>query len=84
MAVVMRLRRMGAKKKPSYRIVVTDSRSARDGKFLEKVGWYDPMIDPPKTEVNKERVEYWLSKGVKPSETVCSILKKHGIESSPK
>ena len=84
MAVVMRLRRMGARKNPSYRIVVTDSRSARDGKYIEKVGWYDPMVEPAKTEINKERVEYWLGKGVKPSETVASILKKHGIASSPK
>jgi len=84
MAVVMRLKRMGARKKPFYRIVVTDVRSSRDGKYIEKVGWYDPKEDPSKTEIDKERVEYWLSKGVKPTETVCSILKKHGIVSSPK
>jgi small subunit ribosomal protein S16 len=84
MAVVMRLRRMGAPKHPSYRIVVTDIRSARGGRYIEKVGIYDPMVNPAKTEVNKERVEYWLSKGVKPTETVANILKKHGIESTPK
>ena len=84
MAVVMRLRRMGSPKKAFYRIVVTDVRSARNGKYIEKVGWYDPMVEPAKTEISRERVEYWLSKGVKPTETVCSILKKHGIVSSPK
>ncbi len=84
MAVVMRLRRMGAPRRPFYRIVVTDSRCARDGKYIEKVGWYDPKVDPAATSIDKERVEYWLSKGVKPSETVCSILRKHGVESSPK
>ena len=84
MAAVMRLRRMGAPKKPFYRIVVTDSKSPRQGKYIEKVGWYDPMKDPAQIELDKERVQYWLSQGVKPSETVCSILKKNGIECSPK
>ena len=84
MAVVMRLRRMGAPKKPFYRIVVADVRAARNGKYIEKVGWYDPKTDPATIEINKERIEYWLSNGVKPTETVRSILKKHGIESSSK
>lgn len=84
MAVVMRLKRMGAPKRPSYRIVVTDIRSARGGRYIEKVGWYDPMVNPAKTEINKERIEYWLSKGVKPTETVANILKKYGIQCAPK
>jgi small subunit ribosomal protein S16 len=84
MAAVMRLRRIGAPKRPFYRIVVTDKRSAQKGRYIEKVGLYDPMAEPAKTEVDKERVEYWLSKGVKPTETVRSILKKHGILSSPR
>ena len=84
MAVVMRLKRMGAPKHPFYRIVVTDIRSARDGKYIEKIGWYDPVSNPAKTELDKERAQYWLSKGVKPTETVANILKKHGIESSPR
>lgn len=81
MAVVIRLRRMGHKKAPYYRIVVADSRNKRDGRFLETLGTYHPISPERLTQhtVKKERVEYWLSVGAKPTETVWSILKKNGI-----
>ncbi len=79
MAVVMRLKRMGAKNKPFYRIVVADSRSARDGKFVEELGYYNPKKTDEKTVVKADRIKYWLGQGVKPTKTVRSILKKHGI-----
>ncbi|MCL2178752.1 MAG: 30S ribosomal protein S16 [Proteobacteria bacterium] len=76
MAVVLRLARAGAKKKPVYHLVVADSRSPRDGKFIEAIGSFNPNVEPPKFEVNEERWAYWLSVGAKPSETVGN-LKKH-------
>ena len=74
--VKIRLRRMGAKKAPYYRIVVADSRSPRDGSFIEEVGTYDPMAEGAKLKVNKERVEYWIANGAQPTDTVRGLLKK--------
>ncbi len=76
MAVRLRLTRMGAKKKPFYRIVAADARSPRDGRFIEKLGYYDPMQEPPLIKVDLDRVDYWLSVGAQPSETVHSLVKK--------
>jgi len=79
MAVVIRLARHGAKKKPFYRIVVADGESPRDGKYLENVGTYDPLIDPAKVTLKTERIQYWMGQGAKPSDTVRSLLKKEGF-----
>lgn len=79
MAVRIRLARHGRKKKPFYKVVVVDSESPRDGKFIEILGTYDPMVEPPKTALKDERLVYWLLQGAKPSETVKSILKKAGV-----
>lgn len=75
MTVAIRLSRKGAKNKPSYRIVVTPARSKRDGKFIEILGYYDPLLNPPKVKVKHERLDYWLSCGAQPSEAVKKILK---------
>lgn len=77
--VKLRLRRMGAKKRPSYRIVAADSRSPRDGAFIEVVGFYDPITDPATINVNLDRARHWLSVGAQPTETVRSLLKKAGV-----
>ena len=74
--VKIRLRRMGAKKAPYYRIVVADSRSPRDGRFIEEVGLYDPMADGSKLTVKMDRVEYWIANGAQPTDTVRGLLKK--------
>ena len=76
MAVKIRLKRVGAKNAPYFRIVVADSRSPRDGKFIEELGAYQPMKKGTNFQVNLERAQYWLSKGAQPSETVASFLKK--------
>lgn len=76
MAVRIRLRRVGAKKKPQYRLVVADSRSPRDGKFIETVGHYNPRTDPPSVQVDHERVAYWLQRGAQPSEAVAKLLRR--------
>lgn len=76
MAVVLRLSRAGAKKAPYYHVVATDSKSRRDGRFIEAIGAYDPNPDPPKLEVNQERLSYWLKVGAKPSETVAGLIKR--------
>jgi small subunit ribosomal protein S16 len=75
MAVVLRLARAGAKKKPYFHVVATDSRSPRDGKFLEQVGSYDPNYEPAKVQFNTERLEYWIKSGALPSETVADLIK---------
>ena len=67
---------MGAKKKPFYRVVVTERRQARDGRFVEIVGHYNPGTNPPVVEMNLERVRYWMAKGAQPSETVSSLVKR--------
>ncbi len=74
--VKIRLRRMGAKKAPYYRIVVADSRSPRDGRFIEELGVYDPMADGSKLNVKMDRVEYWIANGAQPTDTVRGLLKK--------
>ena len=79
MAVKIRLARHGAKKKPFYRIVVADSEHPRDGRFLENVGTYDPLIDPAKITIKSDRVKYWIDQGAKPSDTVKSLLKQEGF-----
>ncbi|HAR91893.1 MAG: 30S ribosomal protein S16 [Eubacterium sp.] len=80
MAVKIRLKRMGKKKAPFYRIVVADSRSPRDGRFIEEIGTYDPSKDPSVFDVNEESVKKWLATGAKPTETVGKLLKIAGIE----
>ncbi|MBQ8334367.1 MAG: 30S ribosomal protein S16 [Clostridia bacterium] len=77
--VKIRLRRMGAKKAPFYRIIVADSRSPRDGRFIEEVGYYNPMTTPVELKVDTEKVEKWLNNGAQPTETVKSLLVKSGI-----
>ncbi|MBI4335409.1 MAG: 30S ribosomal protein S16 [Candidatus Omnitrophica bacterium] len=79
MAVVIRLKRMGTIKKPFARIVVTDSRSPRDGRFIEEIGFYDMRKSPYEVKVDKERALYWIKNGARPSETVKSFLKKEKI-----
>ena len=74
--VVMRLTRIGSKKRPYYRVVVIDKRRARNGRFLEVLGKYNPIAKDAPAEINAERAQYWLSKGAQPSETVRSILRK--------
>ena len=79
MAVKIRLARYGAKKKPFYRIVVADIESPRNGKYLEKVGTYDPLKDPAKISLESERIQYWIEQGAVPTNTVKSLLKKEGF-----
>ena len=79
MAVKLRLTRVGSKKNPVYRIVAADSRSPRDGKFLEIVGRYNPQSDPSLIELKEERIKDWLSKGAQPSATVRKLLKAKGL-----
>lgn len=79
MAVKIRLRRMGAKKAPFYRIIVADSRSPRDGRFIEEVGYYNPMTNPAEVKLEAEKIEKWLANGAQPTETVKSILTKNGV-----
>ena len=79
MAVKIRLRRMGAKKAPFYRIVVADERYPRDGRFIEEIGYYDPTKDPDVVRVDAEKAKKWISNGAQPTDTVKSILKKEGI-----
>ena len=79
MAVRIRLARMGAKKKPFYRLVAADSEAPRDGRFLEILGYYNPMKEPPEVKVHEEKVNYWLSKGAGVSESARALLRKQGI-----
>jgi len=79
MPVKIRLARHGAKKKPFYRIVVADSESPRDGRFLENVGTYNPLLDPAEVSLNQERIKYWIDQGAIPTDTVKSLLKKEGF-----
>ena len=80
MAVKIRLRRMGQKKAPYYRIVVADSRSPRDGRFIDEIGTYDPTRNPSAINVNEEAAKKWLANGAQPTETVSKIFKVAGIE----
>lgn len=79
MAVRIRLKRMGAKKQPRYRIVVADARSPRDGRFIEEIGYYNPIADPAEVKVNAERAKEWLAKGAKPTNTVRVLFRRTGI-----
>lgn len=79
MAVKIRLRRMGAKKAPFYRVVVADSRYPRDGRFIEEVGYYDPTKEPSVVNIDGEKVKKWLANGAQPTETVRVLLKKNQI-----
>ena len=80
MAVKMRLKRMGQKKAPFYRIVVADSRAPRDGRFIEEIGTYDPTVEPSAVTFNEEAAKKWLATGAQPTETVAKLLKQAGIE----
>ena len=77
--VKIRLKRMGMKKMPFYRLVVIDSRSARDGRAIEEVGYYNPMTEPAELKINDERAKYWIANGAQPTDTVRGLLKKGGI-----
>lgn len=79
MGVKIRLARHGAKKRPFYRIVVADSESPRDGKFLEKVGTYNPTQDPSAVDLKAERIKHWIDKGAIPTNTVRNLLQKEGL-----
>lgn len=79
MAVKIRLRRMGAKKTPFYRVVVADSRYPRDGRFIEEVGTYNPLTEPATVEVDAEKIKKWISNGAQPTDTVKRLLKNKGI-----
>ncbi len=79
MAVKLRLRRMGKKKQPIYKIVAADARSPRDGKFLEAVGIYNPLTNPHTIDLKEDRINYWLDNGAQPTDTVNSLLKQKGI-----
>ena len=81
--VKIRLARHGAKKKPFYRIVVADSRSPRDGRFIDQVGFYDPTKNPSVVEIKKEKIEKWLQRGAQPTETVAQLIKRVGLGPKP-
>lgn len=79
MAVKIRLRRTGKKKAPSYRIVVADARSPRDGRFIEKIGWYNPRVEPSIINVDADKAIQWLKNGAQPTESVESLLRRAGV-----
>ena len=79
MAVKIRLRRMGAKKAPFYRIVVADSRFPRDGRFIEEIGYYNPISNPVEIKIDAEKAQAWIKNGAQPTETAKALLKKSGI-----
>lgn len=79
MAVKIRLRRMGAKKNPFYRIVVADSRYPRDGRFIEEIGTYDPLKTPADVKIDADKAKQWIANGAQPTDTVKDILKKNGV-----
>ena len=79
MATKIRLRRMGAKKNPFYRIVVADARSPRDGRFIEEIGYYDPATDPATIKIDEDKALKWLADGARPTDTAKSLLQKQGI-----
>lgn len=80
MSVRLRLARYGRKKRPFYRIVAADQRRARDGRFIERLGFYDPMTDPKNLKLDLERVDYWLGEGASPSDTVAKLIEKARAE----
>ncbi len=79
MAVKIRLKRMGSKKKPFYRVVVADSRSPRDGKFIDHIGHYNPVSEPVEVKIDAEKAIKWLGNGAQPTDTVKDLFKKHGV-----
>jgi len=79
MSVKIRLKRIGATKKPFYRIVVADSRAPRDGRFIETLGYYNPCVEPNELKIDSERAKHWLGVGAQPSETAGSLLKREGL-----
>ena len=79
MAVKIRLKRMGAKKAPFYRVAVADSRYPRDGRFIEEIGYYNPLTDPVTVQIDPEKAKKWIENGAQPTETVKTLLKKNGI-----
>jgi len=79
MAVKLRLTRLGAKKNPYYRVVVADSRYPRDGRFIEEIGYLDPMTDPATLKIDTDKVQKWLANGAQPTETVKALLVKNGL-----
>ena len=76
MAVKMRLRRLGAKKAPFYRVIVADSRSPRDGRFIEEIGYYNPLTNPAEIKIDAEKAKKWIANGAQPTDTVKALLKK--------
>jgi len=82
MSVRIRMTRMGAKKRPFYRLVAADSEAPRDGRFLEILGYYDPMKDPAVVKIHEDKINYWLGKGARLSESVKALLKKEGMMQS--
>ena len=79
MSVKIRLKRMGMKKKPFYRVVVADIRSPRDGRFIEEIGYYNPVSEPVEMKIDEERAKYWLGVGAQPTDTVRGLLKNAGV-----
>ena len=79
MAVKIRLRRMGAKKNPFYRIVVADSRASRDGRFIEEIGYYNPLTEPKTVKIDNEKAINWMKNGAKPTDTVDRLFKENGL-----
>ena len=79
MAVKIRLKRLGAKKTPFYRVVVADERSPRDGKFIEEIGYYNPLTNPADIKIDAEKAAKWIANGAQPTDTVKALLKKNGV-----
>ncbi len=79
MAVKIRLRRMGAKKNPFYRIIVADSRAARNGRFIDEIGYYDPLTEPKTVKIDNEKARQWIGNGAKPTDTVDRLFRNNGI-----
>ena len=79
MAVKIRLKRMGSKKNPFYRIVVADVKAPRDGRFIEEIGYYNPVSEPVELKIDEERAKYWIGTGAQPTDTVRGLLKKGGV-----
>ena len=82
MAVKIRLRRIGSKKAPFYRVVVADSRNARDGRFIEEIGTYNPLTNPSTISIDTAKVDEWMKKGAQPTDSVKSLLKRNGFTSA--
>lgn len=83
MSVKIRLRRMGAKKKPFYRLVAANSTSPRDGRFIETIGYYDPCTEPPTVKIDEEKARRWLADGAQPTDTARALLKQQGLLQAP-